>query len=209
VRRAPEARPLKSEIVYPGMRIGLLGGSFDPAHGGHLHVARTAMARLGLDRVWWIVSPQNPLKRGRDTGGYERRLAGVAALAREPGFVVSDIERRLGTPYTADVVAALVARHPRARFVFIMGADNLQSFHRWKNWTAIFASVPIAVVARSGASLKSRLSPAAQQFRDRRVDCAHAGALLEMSPPAWLYLTARLDPTSSTALRARGGARSS
>jgi nicotinate-nucleotide adenylyltransferase len=205
-RRGPDAPTLKNEIAYPGMRIGLFGGSFDPAHAGHLHVAREAMRRLALDRVWWLVSPQNPLKRARDTADYERRLAAVSALAAGPGHVVSDLERRIGARYTAEVVDALLARHPRVRFVWIMGADNLATFHRWRDWPGILRAVPVAAVARPGDTLRAQLSPAAQRFRHARVPSAHAHALLEMRPPAWLYLCARLNEASSTELRARGSA---
>jgi nicotinate-nucleotide adenylyltransferase len=188
------------------MRVGLFGGSFDPVHDGHLQVAREAKRRLGLDRVWWLVSPQNPLKTAQTSKDYDRRLAAVAALARDPGFVISDFERRIGARYTIDVVAALKARHPRVRFVWIMGADNLARFHRWRDWAGILRAMPVAAVARPGDALKARLSPAASRFRHARVDPAHATALLEMSPPAWLYLTTRLNESSSTELRARGSA---
>jgi nicotinate-nucleotide adenylyltransferase len=188
------------------MRIGLFGGSFNPVHEGHLHVAREAKRRLGLDRVWWLVSPQNPLKGADETEDYERRLAAVAAAADDPGFVVSDLERRLGSPYTADTIAALKTRHPRTRFVWIMGADNLASFHRWRDWIAIMRGIPIAVIARPDRALAARSSPAAQRFRNARVNSVHATALVEMRPPAWIYLTARLHPASSSALRARARA---
>jgi nicotinate-nucleotide adenylyltransferase len=203
VRKAPDAPPLRSELALPGMRIGLFGGSFNPVHDGHVHVAREAKRRLGLDRVWWLVSPQNPLKDAHETEDYDRRLAAVRAAADAPGFVVSDLERRMGVRYSVEVVAALRARHPRVRFAWIMGADNLASFHRWRDWTGIMAMVPVAVVARPGDALHARSSLAAQRFRDARVDPAHASVLVEMRPPAWLYLTARLNPASSSELRAR------
>lgn len=200
--RKPEGPPLRNELTAPGMRIGLFGGSFDPPHEGHLHVARTARQRLNLDRVWWIVAPRNPLKSVEPAAAYERRLDQVRALADEPGFAVSDIERRLGSPYTIDLVTALRRTHPRVRFVLIMGADNLASLHRWRDWSGLIRKIPVAVVARPGDAIRARLSPAAQRFRDARVDPVNTKALLEMRPPAWLYLTARLNAASSTALRA-------
>ncbi len=206
VRGGPDAPPLRSEMVAPGMRIGLFGGSFNPVHEGHLHAAREAGRRLGLDRVWWLVSPQNPLKSVAETEDHARRLDAVRAVADAPGFVVSDVERRLGSVYTVDTIAALRMRHPRVRFAWIMGADNLAGFHRWRDWTAIMRMVPVAVIARPGEALRARSSPAAQRFRDARVDPAHASVLLEMRPPAWLYLTARLNPASSSALRAQARA---
>jgi nicotinate-nucleotide adenylyltransferase len=188
------------------MRIGLFGGSFNPVHPGHLHVAREARRRLGLDRVWWLVSPQNPLKGADETADYEQRFAAVEAIASAPGFVVSDLERRLGSRYTAETIAALRTRYPRVRFVWIMGADNLAGFHAWRDWAVIMKTVPVAVIARPGRALQARSSPAAQRFRDARVDPVHAPALVEMRPPAWVYLTARLNPASSTALRAQARA---
>lgn len=202
VRRPPDAAPLRGELALPGMRIGLFGGSFDPPHEGHLHVARTARQRLALDQVWWLVAPHNPLKSAEKPSAYERRLDHVRALADEPGFVVCDLERRIGSPYTIDLVTALTRMRPRVRFAFIMGADNLLTFHRWRDWSGILRTLPVAVVARPGDAIRARLSPAAQRFRDARVDATNTNALLEMRPPAWLYLTARLHEASSTALRA-------
>jgi nicotinate-nucleotide adenylyltransferase len=202
VRRPSAALPLRNEILGPGMRVGLFGGSFDPPHEGHLHVARVARERLGLDRVWWLAAPKNPLKDQRSAAAYADRLAQVRALASDPGFVVSDLQARLGTHYTIDVVKALKRMHPRVRFVLVMGADSLLGVHRWRDWQGIFRTLPIAVVARPGASVRAQLSPAAQRFRDARVDPVNASALLERRAPAWLYLTAKLHPASSTALRA-------
>ena len=203
VRKAPDAPALKSELALPGMRIGLFGGSFNPVHDGHLHVAREAMRRLKLDRVWWLVSPQNPLKPAAETSDFAKRFAGVERIAAEPRFVVSDVERRLGASYTAATIAALAARHPKARFVWIMGADNLQGFHRWRDWAGIMNTVPVAVIARPSDPIRARLSIAAQRFRTARVSSRDAAALVETPAPAWLYLNVRYHPASSTALRAR------
>jgi nicotinate-nucleotide adenylyltransferase len=185
------------------MRVGLFGGTFDPPHEGHLHAATTAMRRLGLHRVWWLVSPQNPLKT-RKADDFGRRLEAVAQLAARPGMVVSDIETRLGTNRTVDLLRVLKARHPKVHFVWIMGADNLASIHRWGHWQEIFASVPIAVVARPTDAIRARLSPAAQVYGRQRRREEEAQALALQKPPAWTYLTERLYPHSSTALRAQG-----
>lgn len=195
-------RPGRSEALAPGMRVGLFGGTFDPPHAGHLHAATTAMRRLGLHRVWWLVSPQNPLK-ARQAGDFERRMRAVSELADRPGMVVSDIEARLGTTRTMDLLRILQARHRKVNFVWIMGADNLAGIHRWGHWQDIFASVPIAVVARPTDAIRARLSPAAQVYsRQRRPEYA-ARALPLQAPPAWTYLVERLNPLSSTALRER------
>ena len=139
--------------LQPGMRVGLYGGSFNPAHDGHAHVAETARKRLGLDRVIWLVSPQNPLKSSRDTAPLAERMAGVRRQARDRGMVVSDVETRMGSQYTIDTVRALKARYPGVSFVWIMGADSLATFHRWKGWTQIMREVPVAVISRPWASL--------------------------------------------------------
>lgn len=203
VRGAPDAPPLRGELLAPGMRVGLFGGSFNPVHDGHAHVAETAMKRLGLDRVWWIVSPQNPLKSRAGATAYEKRLAAVRARAAAPRMVVSDVERRLGAGYTVDTLAALMARAPGVKFVWIMGADNLLEFHRWRGWEEILASTPVAVVARPGDNLKARLGRAATRFPNARLPEHQARALVEAAAPAWVYLTSRLHEASSSALRAR------
>lgn len=188
--------------LRPGMRVGLFGGSFNPAHDGHAHVAETARERLGLDRVIWLVSPQNPLKSTRETAPLAARVASARALARGPSMSVSDLETRLGSQFTVDTVRALKARFPGVRFIWIMGADGLASFHRWKGWTQIFDELPVAVVARPGG-LKSRFSPAAQRFAAHRRPEAAARTLPAADPPAWAFLSAPLNFQSSTALRER------
>jgi len=186
--------------LEPGMRVGLYGGSFNPAHEGHAHVARTAQVRLGLDRVIWLASPQNPLKTSRPASTRERAAA-VRQLADGPATIVSDLERRLGATYTIDVIHILQARYPGVKFVWLMGGDNLASFHRWKGWADIMRTVPVAVVARPGFTLKALLSVAAQRFSSARRPAAQAKMLADLRPPAWVYLPAPLHFASSTALR--------
>lgn len=182
-----------------GLRIGLFGGSFNPAHSGHVHVAETAMKRLQLDWIWWIVARGNPLKRSH--GDFEARMASARAVADKPCMIVTDIEAQLGLTYTADTLAAIVARAPQAHFVWLMGADNLVGFHLWENWQGIAQILPIAIVARPGVGPGARNSPFARRFARSRVPAAAARTLALTPPPAWTYLTAPLDPSSSTALR--------
>ena len=183
------------------MRVGLFGGSFDPAHEGHAHLAETALQRLALDRVVWLVSPQNPLK-GRRSAPLETRMAGARRLARGPGMIVSDAEVRLGTRYTLDTLRALQARHPGVDFVWLMGADNMAGFHRWRGWREILRAVPVAVIARPGAQFRARFSPAAITFARFRRPASLARGLAGTPPPVWIYLPAPLHSASSTALRA-------
>ena len=185
------------------MRVGLFGGSFDPAHPGHAHVAETARERLGLDRVIWLVSPRNPLKRGRAPARLAERMAGARRMARGPAMVVSDFEARIGSAYTLGTLRILQARFPGVRFVWIMGADSLSGFHRWRGWVEIMQRIPVAVVARPGDQLKARFSPAAQRFAFARRPSRSAPRLADMAPPAWVFLRAPLNPHSSTALRAK------
>lgn len=185
-----------------GMRVGLFGGSFDPAHPGHAHVAETALLRLGLDRVVWLVSPQNPLKGRAGSRPLAQRLAGAARQARGPRMIVSDAEARLGVRFTVDTVRALKARHPGVRFVWLMGADNLASFHRWRGWTDIMAEVPVAVVARPGSLRNARFAPAARRFARDRWPSRRGRLLPGAAAPAWMVLRAPLNPESSTRLRA-------
>jgi nicotinate-nucleotide adenylyltransferase len=188
-----------------GQRVGLFGGSFNPAHEGHLHVAETARVRLQLDRVVWLVSPQNPLKSDK-APSLEARMKDAARLARGPSMQVSDVESRLGTRFTIDTLMALKARHRGVHFVWIMGSDNLAGFHRWRGWRDIMRLMPVAVVARPGSLIDARLSPAARVFARARVPSSRAATLATSSTPAWVYLRAPLNPASSTALRARDGA---
>ena len=187
--------------LAPGMKVGLYGGSFNPAHDGHAHVAETARRRLGLDQVIWLVSPQNPLKSADETADLATRMAGARAKARGPKMIVSDAETRLGVQYTLDIIRILKARFPGVHFVWIMGADSLLSFHRWRGWTQIMRACPVAVVSRPWAALRSRFSPAARRFgRARRPERA-ALSLAMTAPPAWIYLTGPYHFISSTALR--------
>ena len=188
--------------LSPGLRVGLLGGSFNPAHDGHTHLAETALNRLGLDRVVWLVSPQNPLKSAAHTAPLAERMALARAAATGPDMIVSDFETRTGTQWTIDTLRALTARHPGVRFVWLMGSDNLAGFHHWRGWTDIMRLMPVAVIARPGSLLESRTAPAAARFASARVPQEQARALPLLRAPAWTYLTAPLNPKSSTAIRA-------
>lgn len=187
------------------MRVGLLGGSFNPAHEGHAHVAETAQIRLGLDRVVWLVSPQNPLKDAKLTAPLKERMASARSVAHGPGMIVSDFESRIGARYTIDTLRALKARFPGVDFVWLMGGDNLAGFHRWRGWTEIFHLMPIAVVARPGSLIDARFSPAALRFAHAKRPASEARILAGAKVPAWVYLPAPLNPASSTAIRARRG----
>jgi nicotinate-nucleotide adenylyltransferase len=183
-------------------RIGLLGGSFNPAHAGHLHISRIALKSLALDAVWWLVSPQNPLKPARGMAPFAARLAQARALAAHPRIRVSDIEGRLGSRYTYATLGELKRRFPRARFVWLMGADNLRQIPRWRRWERIFATVPIAVIDRPGYSFGALSGLAAQRFRGHRRRGGAARRLAEAKPPAWTFIHGVRNPTSATALRA-------
>lgn len=192
--------------LEPGMRVGLFGGSFNPAHAGHAHVAETALRRLGLDRVIWLVSPQNPLKPRDQTDLLARRMMGAARFARGPRMWISDAETKIGSHYTIDTVRALKARHPGVRFVWIMGADSLAGFHRWRGWTELFAEIPMAIVARPGSTIRGRFAPAARRFAHARLPSSRARLLPYCEAPAWCFLRAPWNYLSSTALRSRGRA---
>ena len=192
-------------ILSPGMKVGLFGGSFNPAHDGHAHVAETAQRRLGLDRVVWLVSPQNPLKDARHSAPLADRMASAREHAHGPSMIVSDFETRAGVAWTVDTLRLLVARHPGVHFVWLMGSDNLASFHKWRGWTDIMRLMPVAVIARPGSLLDSRTAPAAARFAGARVPAEQAGLLATLQAPAWTYLTALLNPRSSSAIRAARG----
>jgi nicotinate-nucleotide adenylyltransferase len=184
----------------PGMRIGLLGGSFNPPHEAHRAISLEALRRLKLDRVWWLVAPRNPLKDSSALPSLDARVEAARKLAQHPRIEVTGFSG--GSVYTADLLAALARRFPGVRFVWLMGADSLPEFHRWHDFEDIFAQLPIAVFDRPGYRLKARASRAAQRFADYRVDETDAGGLADLIPPAWTLLTHPLSGLSSTALRA-------
>src|SRR5262249_37160204 len=186
----------------PGMRIGLFGGTFDPAHGAHLGASLLAMKRLDLDRVWWLVTPGNPLKNTRGLAPLDERIVAARRLARHPRIAVSGLEAEIGTHYTFETIAYLRRHCPGVRFVWIMGADNLRSFHRWQRWRGIAAAVPIAVVDRLGPSLYASASAAGQALARARLSEAEAKSLADRKPPVWVYLHGLKSPLSSTAWRA-------
>jgi nicotinate-nucleotide adenylyltransferase len=186
-----------------GQSVGLLGGSFDPPHDGHAHITRWALRALGLDRVWWLVSPGNPLKK-RGPADIGRRMDACRALMRHPRVAITDIEARLNARYTADTLDALRAHYPGVRFVWLMGADNLAGFHRWERWDHILRTTPVGVLARPGEQLYAGLAPAARAFARWRLPATDARTLGRRAAPCWTLLTGPMSPLSSTAIRARG-----
>ncbi len=198
--------PTRGSRLYDGLRIGLLGGSFNPAHRGHRHISRLALARFDLDFVWWLVSPQNPLKPRAGMAPFDDRMASAQAMADGPHMVPTDIEARLETRFTADTLIALTRRFPRTRFVWIMGADNLRQIDRWDRWRDIFATTPVAVFDRPPYSLTALAGRAARTYRRHRLVGPAMRRLARVGPPAWAFVPCVLDPTSATAIRAaRGG----
>jgi nicotinate-nucleotide adenylyltransferase len=194
----------------PGMRIGLFGGTFDPPHLAHLGASLLALKRLKLDRVWWLVTPGNPLKNTRGLAPLAKRIGSARALTNHPRIDVTGLEAVINTRYTYDTILWLIARCPRVRFVWIMGADNLRSFHRWQKWRGISKLVPIVVIDRLGPSLYAAASPAGQAFSRARIPEYAAAALPDRYAPAWTFLHGLKSPLSSTALRAlRGRSRTS
>jgi nicotinate-nucleotide adenylyltransferase len=184
------------------MRIGLFGGTFDPPHAAHRAACLLAMKRLGLDAVWWLVTPGNPLKDTRHLAPLEKRIAAARAMVRHPRVHVSGLEAEIGTRYTHDTIAHIRACCPDVDFVWIMGADNLRSFHRWQRWRAIADMIPIAVVDRLGPSLYASQGPAGQALARARIPESEARSLARRKPPAWVFLHGLKSPLSSTALRA-------
>ena len=188
-------------IATRGMVVGLLGGSFDPAHEGHVHITREAIARMGLDQVWWLVTPGNPLK-ARQPAPMADRLAQAKALMDHPRVKITELETDLGTTTTADTIDRLRAIYPQVRFVWLMGADNLVQFHRWGRWRDILRAVPVGVLARPGSGVAARLSVAAQAFRVHRV--ARGEGLGARQPPVWCFVNLPMNAASSSAIRAQG-----
>ncbi len=189
-----------------GRRIGILGGSFNPAHDGHRKISDLALKLLNLHEVWWLVSPQNPLKAEEGMAPFEERLRQAEVLARHRRIRVSGIEAELGTRYTADTLGALLRRYPKVDFVWLMGADNLIQLPRWQRWTEIMETVPVAVFGRPTYSHKALAGKAAIRYAGARLAAKGSGRracrrLAGTPPPAWVFLWAVHDPASATAIR--------
>jgi nicotinate-nucleotide adenylyltransferase len=194
--------------VERGMAVGLFGGSFNPPHEGHLLVAEIALRRLGLDQLWWMVTPGNPLKSRSELASLGDRLAMSERLVKDPRIKVTAFEKSFGGAYTADTLAHVKARNPQTGFVWIMGADNLRSFHLWQKWRDIASTFPIAVIDRPGSTLSLLSSRMARTFDHARIDEDDAGTLWKRRPPAWTFIHGPRSTLSSTALRQAGDRKS-
>jgi nicotinate-nucleotide adenylyltransferase len=187
-----------------GQRIGLFGGSFNPPHDGHRQIALIALRKLRLDAIWWLVTPGNPLKAATGLPSLEARMQAVATLAAHPRMAVSGVEAEFRTRYTADLAGLLKARLPTVRFVWIMGGDNLATFHRWDRWRDIAAAFPIAVINRPGSLSAPLASPAARALAQYRIAESASRDLAGRIPPAWVYINAPRTAASSTGIRGAG-----
>jgi nicotinate-nucleotide adenylyltransferase len=187
----------------PGLRIGLYGGSFNPPHAAHLMVSKTALRRLDLDRVWWLVTPGNPLKPRSDLKPLDERMDLARGLIDDTRIIPTSIEADLGTHFTVDTIAALQRLSPGVRFVWLMGADNLAQFSRWKDWRSIAARLPIAVIDRPGFTHSSLRGKAAVALQRHRIDESDAHLLAGLEPPAWTFLHGPRSSLSSSAIRAK------
>lgn len=204
--KAVGARSVTDRSLFPqGARVGLLGGSFDPPHCGHLHLSREALKRFGLDRVVWLVSPGNPLKPN-PPAPMAQRLEACRALIDHPRILVSDVEARLGTRYTAQTLSALTHQHPETAFCWLMGADNLAQFHRWEDWRHIMAMVPVGVLARPETRGAALASKAARVYARCRLPERDSRSLGRSVPPKWCFANMPMRRISSSALRAAGAA---
>ncbi len=203
------ARYLTMPHVEKGMQVGLFGGSFNPPHAGHALVAEIALRRLALDQLWWLVTPGNPLKNGRELAPLAERVQLSEALMHDPKVKVTAFEAAHNVQFTADTLALVRAKNPGVDFVWIMGADNLRDFHRWQRWRQIALTFPIAVIDRPGATLAFLSSVLAKTFDYARVDEADAPRLARLKAPAWTFIHGPRSSLSSTALRAEKNAANS
>jgi nicotinate-nucleotide adenylyltransferase len=186
------------------LRVGLLGGSFNPAHDGHRHISLLAMQALALDEVWWLVSPQNPLKPEKGMASLAERVSGARVIARHPRIRVTDLEAQFETRYTIDTLCALRRVFPGYRFVWLMGADNLAQISRWRDWRAIFATVPIAVFSRPSYAFSAATGVASRHYGKACLPERFAKNLADRKPPAWVFLKTAQSPVSATRLRGHG-----
>ncbi|PSL18126.1 nicotinate-nucleotide adenylyltransferase [Shimia abyssi] len=189
--------------VPAGQVVGLLGGSFDPPHTGHVQITKEALKRFGLDRVWWLVSPGNPLKNN-GPAPLGLRMDAARALMTHPKVTVSDFEVQAGTKYTAETIRLLQSRYPKVRFVWLMGADNLAQFHQWKDWQEIMERVPVGVLARPGDRLGARQAKAARMYASDRIRSEASRGLALCDAPAWCFLNIPMTAESSSRIRESG-----
>ena len=190
-------------LATQGLRIGLLGGSFDPPHSGHMHISKWAIKEFSLDRIWWLVSPGNPLKKDAPAD-LDRRLSACNKLVNHPKVIVTDLERVFNTRYTAQTLTSLKSQYIGVRFVWLMGADNLAEFHKWDRWQDIMHMLPVGVMARPNQQLAANCSPAARIFRESRLSAHSSTALPFKEAPSWSLLTGPMDDESSSKIRAKG-----
>jgi nicotinate-nucleotide adenylyltransferase len=200
-----DRRYLTMPHVERGMAVGLFGGSFNPPHEGHLLVAEIALRRLGLDQLWWIVTPGNPLKNHSELATLPERIEMSQKLIKDPRIKITAFEKTLGGSYTADALAVVKSKNPQAHFVWVMGADSLKSFHLWQKWRGIVSTFPIAVVDRPGSTLSFLSSKMARTFDYARIDEDDAGTLWKRKAPAWTFIHGPRSALSSTAIRAVNG----
>jgi len=190
-------------LATQGLRIGLLGGSFDPPHSGHMHISKWAIKEFSLDRIWWLVSPGNPLKKNAPAD-LDRRLSACNKLVNHPKVIVTDLERVFNTRYTAQTLTSLKSQYRGVRFVWLMGADNLAEFHKWDRWQDIMHMLPVGVMARPNQQLAANCSPTARIFRESRLSAQSSTALPFKEAPSWSLLTGPMDDESSSKIRAKG-----
>ena len=196
-------RAAKQQMMLKGNCVGLLGGSFNPPHGGHVHITDQAIQAFCLHKVWWLVTPGNPLKSKRPIS-IDIRVSECRKLVKKPKVYVSDLEVTLNTQFTAETLRKLFKCYPGVHFVWLMGADNLVNFHKWDQWTWIMENIPIGVMARPGEQVKAGLSKAASRYRKFRVKSASAAAIPFMKAPAWSLLGGPMRSVSSSEIRLRG-----
>lgn len=195
---------LRLPTCWPGMRVGIFGGSFDPPHRGHLAVSQVALRALALDQVWWLVSPKNPMKPRAPSQDLARRVAAARALANHPRIHATGVEIALGTTYTADTIRRIIPRLNGIKLVWMMGADSFADFHLWRKWPEIAESMPLAVFNRPGSALRALASPAAKALAKNRIPERASAILASSAAPAWVFLSRPHIPLSSTALRKSG-----
>lgn len=191
-------------MARAGQVIGLLGGSFDPPHAGHVHITKEALKRFALDQVWWLVSPGNPLKT-KGPAPLRKRMTAARQIMGHPRVKITDLETRIGTRYTAATLRRLIRLYPGVTFVWLMGGDNLASFHKWDQWRSIMRSVPLGVLARPGSRTEARNSKAASCYARQQLGVRYSVLLAKTPPPRWCFVNVPMLKHSSTEIRSRGG----